>query len=76
MSNLVLKIATSSLRKIYFCLRLCVCLYVSVCHILAGNQGGQKEDLGHPELVVVSCLKWVLGTKLGYRGRGANVLHC
>lgn len=59
----------------YFCLCIFVPIYVSVYHILAGDQGSQQEVVDPPELelqAVLSCLLWVLGTKLRYPERGSN----
>lgn len=52
-----------------------VCGYVRVS---AGAQGAQQCGVPLELLlqVVVSCLVWVLITKLGFSGQTESVLHC
>lgn len=55
------------------CMCFCVCVQEREGH------GSQKSVLGVQELElqgIVSCLVWVLGTKLGFSGRAVSVLNC
>lgn len=55
----------------YFCLCIFVPIYVSVYHILAGDQGSQQEVVDPPELELQAVTVGA-GTKLRYPERGSN----
>lgn len=60
-------------KKFNLCVHICVFVYI--CHICVGVNGGQKRTSSSLELelyVIVSCLVWVLGNKLGSSKNSKN----
>lgn len=51
-----------------------MCVYMCTCN--CGWPWGPGKGVRFPEVTVVKCGIWVLGTKLQYLGRATSVLHC
>lgn len=52
-----------------------VCMYLNVCLGIHGDQKRKLDPLELEFLGVLSCLTWVLGTKLGSFARTASDLY-
>lgn len=52
-----------------------VCMYLNVCLGIHGDQKRKLDALELELLRVLSCLTWLLGTKLGSFARTASVLY-
>lgn len=51
-----------------------VCIYLNVCFGICGDQKRKLSPLELELLGVLSCMTWVLGTKLGSSARTVSVL--